>query len=335
MWRKAYQYNFRLGFPGMRKAEGPKIFLSRLRGSVQRQSLARTGHFLNPLTGVNLFSNVARDYLRKPYILRLDGIAIDEKEFCGPNDAINAPIVKAIAGASGLIFQSHFSQQMINHHFGRSGLPSRIIPNGTDLKKFCRQGGNKRSILGIPEDARVLLTSASWRAHKRLDAMLESFFALAEEHRDLHMIVVGGAGDEQPQHDRLYYSGFVEPVDLPDWYRTADVYLFLSWLDWCPNSVVEALASGLPVVCSNQGGTRELVERANGGIVVDADEDVAVGMVDLYNPPRPDMQAVHDALNLVLKDIPYYAQVIRRDTVDIDGVAQQYLQHVAACIGRG
>ena len=47
-------------------------------------------------------------------------------------------------------------------------------------------------------------------------------------------------------------------------------------LDPCPNSVVEAIACGLPVVCSNTGGTPEIIKATNGGIIVNSDKNYSL-----------------------------------------------------------
>ena len=331
--RKDRLRKLRLGLPGTGKPEGPKIFLSRLKESVERQGIARTTHFLNPLHDVSLFVSVARDYIRKPYVLRLDGIYIDARDTCGPNEQLNAPIKQAIGGAKGLIYQSAYNKRIIEYHLGASDIPSVVIPNGANLQQFSPEGASCRERLGIPADARVLLTSGTWRAHKRLGAVIELFRGLRQHHSDLHLIIIGSAEELRVADKRIHCVGFIEPRELAAWYRSADLYVFLAWLDNCPNSVVEAIATGLPVLCTNLGGTRELVERADAGIVAEADQPVGPEFVDLYQPPQPDMQVLLNAAEAMLEGLPSYRSRLNRAALDIDAISRAYIEHIAACAG--
>jgi glycosyltransferase involved in cell wall biosynthesis len=91
--------------------------------------------------------------------------------------------------------------------------------------------------------------------------------------------------------------------------------LHLAWLDHCPNVVVEALAQGCPVICSSEGGTRELVERA-GGIVVPDAKPYSFDLVDYDNPPRVPL----DGLTLSERI------VVDKNTVDIAKTADSYAE---------
>ena len=76
--------------------------------------------------------------------------------------------------------------------------------------------------------------------------------------------------------------------------------IHLAWLDWCPNTVVEALACGLPVLCSHNGGTRELVKE--NGVILELEEDYKIGSkVPLYNPPKVDSASITNGILEVLE----------------------------------
>ena len=85
----------------------------------------------------------------------------------------------------------------------------------------------------------------------------------------------------------VIYAGEISPSKLPDWYRTADIYIHLAWIEPCGNTQIEAMASGLPVICCNNGGIGETVKNANGGIVVDCDQKYEMNKIDYYNPLEP------------------------------------------------
>jgi glycosyltransferase involved in cell wall biosynthesis len=307
--------------------------MRRLRSSVEREGLAGTSAFFDPRVDVNLFSNIARNPLGKPYVFRVDGIYFDLAETSGPNAALNRDVYEGVRGARGLIIQSEFDRRLLAA-FHPVDKPYRVVNNGVDLDVFRADGPNMRASLGIGPDAFVIVTSAKWRAHKRLKAVEEVFLRYAGM-RDgpCHLLVLGETPEKRLAGDaRVHYLGRLDARDLPSAYRAGDALLFLSWLDHCPNSVVEAIACGLPVVCTNQGGTRELVEMTNGGLVAEADEQFRFELVDLYHPPEPDYQAVLEALAEV--DSRHDEFVLSRDTsrIDIRSVARRYVSFLEEII---
>ena len=105
------------------------------------------------------------------------------------------------------------------------------------------------------------------------------------------LIVLGNNPDHVVDHPDVYYAGSVPHSLCLEIFSAADWMIHLAWLDWCPNSVVEGLASGLPVLCSHNGGTKELVK--NDGVVVRLEKDYKIGeMLDLYAPPNIDINLV-------------------------------------------
>jgi glycosyltransferase involved in cell wall biosynthesis len=74
--------------------------------------------------------------------------------------------------------------------------------------------------------------------------------------------------------DQVMFKGFVAREDMPEVYRQADLFVLPSQSEGMSIALLEALASGLPVVVTNTGGTEELVTPGENGLVVDwADVD--------------------------------------------------------------
>ena len=93
----------------------------------------------------------------------------------------------------------------------------------------------------------------------------------------------------------------------------------LAWLDWCPNTVVEGLASGLPVLCSHNGGTKELVK--GDGIILELEEDYILGSeLDLYSPPQVDISSIVDGV-LRIVDMP---RIKTRNDLKIKNIGIKY-----------
>lgn len=325
----------RIGFPMSRASGGPSTFMRRLRESIERQGLARTSTFIDPRTHINLYANTVRNPYRRPYVFRVDGAYFDSAETSGSNEILNRPIYEGIAGARGVIIQSLFDLELVRA-FGCMNSPYEIINNGTNLSLFRPEGLNMKSALGIVPNELVIMASAKWRAHKRLDDTVAVFAKFAHRYpQPCRLLILGDTSAvripvdqwrcEIPESSTITFAGHVQPDELPAWYRTGDVFLYLSWLDHCPNSVVEAIACGLPVVCCNQGGTRELIEMSRGGVVAEADARFAFNLVDLYHPPAPAHGVILDALEDVVSRLGDYQARIDRSVLDIDSVARRYV----------
>ena len=156
--------------------------------------------------------------------------------------------------------------------------PTKLIemPNGVDAERF-RPGEDEsglRERLGISPDAVVAAFVATLdRAHhfKRLDVAIE---ALAVSHSELHLVVAGGgelAGDFEHQAaecgvgDRVHFLGPVPHPELPDVLRASDFFLLTTEP---PESfgivLIEAMASGLPVIATDYPGVRAVVTPETG-----------------------------------------------------------------------
>lgn len=315
----------RIGFSFNRANAGPSNFMKALKCSFEEQNLSKTSLYFNPLNDCNIFANLPKLTWLHPFYFRLDGIIYDIMADPEYKRNSNNTYLSGAQRAKGVIFQSEFSKKLFENILGFVAPVQTVIHNGTNLSIFKRAKDHSiRQRLGIENDAFVFVTSAKWRSHKRLDDMLRAFVDFKERHTELktYFIVLG---DYQEQYiDNVFFMQKVPNYDLPKYFNAANVYLFFSWLDPCPNSVVEAISSGLPVICTNNGGTPELVKMSNGGIVVEADDPFLYTEVDLYNPPLPNKEKIDQALDDMYLNYDKYVNRINRNVFDINIVARKY-----------
>lgn len=144
---------------------------------------------------------------------------------------------------------------------------------GIDLTKFGQtvtDKAAKRRELGVPEDARLLLSVGELNENKnhetviRAIADLDVYYAIAGE-GDLHEHLQGVI-DELGLSGRVKLLGYRD--DVAELYQAADVFVFPSMREGLPVSVMEAMASALPVVCSRIRGNVDLIDD-NGGVLFD------------------------------------------------------------------
>jgi phosphatidylinositol alpha-1,6-mannosyltransferase len=172
----------------------------------------------------------------------------------------------------------------------------KVIPLGTDPDRFKPDPGaaalfRRRRELPV---GRWLLTVARLVPHKGIDTGIEVLSRLSEHHPDLHYAVVGrGTHLDSLQAqaaqlgvaDRVHIMTNVTDAELPGAFAMADVYLGLSReagldAEGFGISLLEAAASGVPVVAGASGGIADAVANGETGVLVEpGDTEAAADMV--------------------------------------------------------
>lgn len=296
---------------------GPANFFQRLIDAINENEYAKIVGTGNLLKDISLYSSVANRINFGQYVVRIDGIYFDRNQTYGNNDALNKGIFKTIGSAKGVIFQSNFSKNLVEAHFGRINIPKVIIINGAPLRKVKPKKNKKK----------IIVCSANWRAHKRLSSIINVVSSLKDK-LDCELLVLGNVGSfVKPTHDFVTFIGNIDKKSVFQYLERADLFLHLAWLDPCPNSVVEAISCGVPVVCSNEGGTPEIVNRTGCGRVATCDIKVDYGsLVDLYNPPAPEIDEIIRESIYVLDNSELILSKMDRSSIDIKRVAKRYVK---------
>lgn len=158
----------------------------------------------------------------------------------------------------------------------------RIItfPWGANIKKFAPPAGARhasplRKRLGWGEETFVLLSTRSWSPLYGVEDLVTAFVHTALHHPELRLLMLGGgplAGriralvQDAGLSDRVHFPGQVSQGELPEYYRVADLYVSTSHSDGTSISLLEALASGLPVLVSDIPGNREWISPGAEGV---------------------------------------------------------------------
>ena len=157
----------------------------------------------------------------------------------------------------------------------------RVILNGANLDEFYpdKTGANKfRQSVGLPLDAPVALFAGDIRTgRKNLDTVLAAFAKIKNESL-LHLAVVGSVeGSPFPQmardlglDERVHFLDFRR--DMPDIMRAMDFFVFPSRYEACALVLVEAIASGLPVITAVTTGGSEVVTPQSGILLQDPND---------------------------------------------------------------
>ena len=170
------------------------------------------------------------------------------------------------------------------------GLKITSIPNPIDIRTFCPGDREEaRRLLGLPQERRLILFVAQNVSHanKGMAYLAEACKKLSGGQDDagdgLGVVMLGDSSDELvsafdiPAYPLGYLSDTVKIVAA---YRAADVFVLPSLSENLPNTIMEAMACGVPCVGFNVGGIPEMIDhRKNGYVAAYKDAaDLARGM---------------------------------------------------------
>jgi glycosyltransferase involved in cell wall biosynthesis len=252
---------------------GPEIFRSRLISALNKYDDIKVIKDVNDKFDIGLeFIRKTQKY-KQPYILRAGSCYYFNKY----KPWNNKPIAKSITESSYSIFQSKFAYKLCNRVLR---LESRnlikngysIINNGVDLSYIDMVEPDKSIEQGS------IVACSRWDANKRIKSMLKGFLNSGVKR---HFYIIGDYGISNRKKDlnslkKKYNSKYIHILgvrsneEVISIMKACDYQIHLSFIDICPNIVIEGLACGLNVLCTNLGGTPELVGK--NGVILDVDK---------------------------------------------------------------
>lgn len=168
--------------------------------------------------------------------------------------------------ADHVIYQSQFSQNWWEDRYGKTDCPSTVIFNGVDLDVFSPKGP-----LSSDDPGAMVLSAEGSQGADRHQIAISLARAISEVENDIRLVLVGKLW--QPGSDYITNDPFVRFVgqvpysDMPKYYRAADIFVSTDVIAACPNSVIESLACGTPVIGFSEGALPELVSESVGACV--------------------------------------------------------------------
>jgi glycosyltransferase involved in cell wall biosynthesis len=222
---------------------------------------------------------------------------------------------------------------------GNGLLGSRVIPNGVDLRTFHPGDGKQaREELGIPQGARVLLFVANgvrknvWKDYETMRAVVGRL-AHGPGGRGILFAVLGeaGPGECMGTAEVRFLPHRKDPATVALHYQAADLYLHAARADTFPNTVLEALACGTPVVATAVGGIPEQVRGLDlGGEAAGLNSFSREGATGVL-VPQGDAREMAMAVSRLLDDDELRARLGEnaacdaRDRFGVDRQAKSYL----------
>ena len=184
--------------------------------------------------------------------------------------------------ADRIIYQSRFAQGWWERVYGRNRAAWKVVYNAVDLGQYSPQGPAER-----PTDRqRLLLVEGSLGGgyEMGLDTAIEMAEILRKDYQQaVELMVVGKVSPalqttaQAKTQVPLVFSGKIPGEQIPGVDRSAHLLFAADINAACPNSTIEALACGLPVVAFDTGALPELVNGDAGQVVVIRRQSLAVG----------------------------------------------------------
>ena len=239
--------------------------------------------------------------------------------------------------ADHIIYQSSFAKGWWERTFGLTRVPASVIYNAVNLNTYTPAPDSEHQTspsYELPADHyRLLLVEGSLMGGYELG--LESAVQLIEllnaSYRDrlgkpAKLMVAGRISDEiknqwtQKANGALVWAGLVAPEQIPALDRTAHLMYSSDINAACPNSVIEALACGLPVLAFDTGALPELVTGDAGRVVPYGGNP--------WQLEQPDIPALAEAAAEILSEQTRFRTAARRlaeQAFDLDQMADSYL----------
>jgi len=183
-----------------------------------------------------------------------------------------------------------------------TGIETMAISNGVDLAKFypetsAEQKASIRQHWNIPADIPVLLHVGRLDVEKHVDRILKAC-ATVMGTTEAHLFIAGDGCEKDSLirlcrelgiEERVHFAGFVCPQNgLPEIYRMADAFVTASEIETQGIVLLEAAASGLPIVAVDATCISEIVRDHANGILVKADDPHALSNAILTLVEHPE-----------------------------------------------
>jgi glycosyltransferase involved in cell wall biosynthesis len=225
---------------------------------------------------------------------------------------IGAPFLRAIwHDASSVIANSKGLHDLAVAFDSTMEIP--IIPNGVDLEKFsapARDWSTPR-LLSV---GRIVYQKGLDLAMRALADLKDLPWTWTIAGDGPQMEVLQAMAEEHGMKDRVHFLGWQKAEQLKEQYCAANIFLFPSRHEGMPNAVLEAMASGLPVVATRIAGNEELVLNGETGALA----------------PAEDVDALKESLRPLLVDAKMRAEMGRASRRRVEEsfswkrVAEQY-----------
>ena len=162
--------------------------------------------------------------------------------------------------------------------------PIEVVPNGVELDRFHKAKLLSRADFGFAEDDILLIFSGRIAPEKNLEFLLRSFAGISRVIPNVYLLIIGGGqkdyvedvkslAQELGLSDRVRFTGMIPYDDLPSYLAMCDAFVTASVTEVHPLSVIESMATGLPILGIDSPGVGDSIKDMQTGLL--ATNDIA------------------------------------------------------------
>lgn len=189
---------------------------------------------------------------------------------------IQVLLLKAVDGVVTYI------QDMKNDMHINLKVPERkikLIKNGVDLSQFTLDQNCMKKELNIAENEFVIGAIGRFDRVKNYSTLIKAFLLFAKTHDRLKLVMVGDGDEYDSLKKEILESGHADQIsllgkrnDIAALLNCFDVFVQPSFYEGLSNTILEAMAMGLPIIASNVGGNRDIIHHGSNGLLFHPDD---------------------------------------------------------------
>ena len=200
--------------------------------------------------------------------------------------------IRCVEKAEFINTVSQYIANMVKLRLPNADSKLHVVYSGVNSQKYTpswTEEGQQKKLdmkkkLGL-EDYRTVLFVGRLSVKKGVHILLNAMKSVMKSHKDVALVIVGSKWYGKNEVDEythslhelsktlsgpIVYTGFIPPCDIPEYFCIGDVFVCASqWNEPLARVHYEAMAAGLPIITTNRGGNREVVEGFGNGIVID------------------------------------------------------------------
>lgn len=210
--------------------------------------------------------------------------------------------------AGKLLIGSHSFAQEVHHNHGIPLERFTIVPGATDIERFQPKQGR---VLGEISDPPCFIYHGRVDVRKGLLELIDAMGELHKTRPDARLVISGIGPDlAQAQHyvrdaglsSVIEFLGYTDYATAPRVYHRGDIFVSPTYSEGFSNTILEAMASGLPVISTNTIGVVDCIEQGHNGLLV----------------PIKSASALADAMLRLLNDDSLRRSIARQALSDVE-----------------
>lgn len=230
------------------------------------------------------------------------------------------------------IYQSLYSKCCADKFLGkRKNEKYTIIFNGVDIRLFSPIGERIEKLKDNPEQ-KIFITVSKFRRSDQIMPIIKALEIYKNKYNEnFKLLVIGDFSREITRIPQKYshfthlkFLGKIKNEDLPKYERSSDVFLMTHLNPPCPNNVIEAMASGLPICGVADGAMTEITTSRENSLLVESKGDA------FWKRREYDHEKFAYNLDSIVKKLDFYSKnsrEIAKESFSLDNMIDNYLKH--------